>query len=204
MDFSILFKTHPTTPNVWKKIKNNFLAILIILAKDYFFPLKKLKILSISRSGWIWNIRNNQKVLDPTPHYEKNAFFYSQFCKNVFSWPIHKKVKLLGITLTLIVTTRILTWFWRFRDIQLSTRSNDKRFQLNHLQMFQLVLFPKNIKLLGIYITARPTTIISTQFFNQPIDFEDFEILSSLLGLMTKTINWTIFKCTNWFHTPKM
>ena len=67
-----------------------------------------------------------------------------------------------------------------------------------------MVLYLKNIIRLGIYITSRPTTNISTQFFNRQIDLEDFEILSSLVGPMTKTTNWTFFKCSDWSCSTKI
>ena len=60
--------THPLVLEKNKKTwsKNHFLTILRILAKYYFFQLKKSKILrKISRSDWIWNIRN---ILSVRPH----------------------------------------------------------------------------------------------------------------------------------------
>ena len=58
--------THPLVKNKKTWSKNHFLTILRILAKNYFFQLKKSKILrKISRSGWIWNIRN---ILSVRPH----------------------------------------------------------------------------------------------------------------------------------------
>ena len=67
MEFSILFKTKaPTHPSMKKNLKKPFYAEIIILAKTYFFPLKKSKILSRSvRSGCHLDLRNFLIVRPP-------------------------------------------------------------------------------------------------------------------------------------------